>query len=137
MPSRILALENPLRRYAWGSPTALPRLLGRPNPGGEPWAELWIGAHPLAPSETVGPRGRRPLDELIEAHPDEILGLAVAARFGGRLPFLAKLLAAAEPLSLQCHPDAVQALAGFAREEAAGLPLDAPQRCYRDPYAKP
>src|SRR5688572_14730670 len=111
MSGRLLALENPLRRYAWGSPTALPRLLNRPNPGGEPWAELWIGAHPLAPSAAAGPSGREPLDALIEAEPEPILGAAVAARFGGRLPFLAKLLAAAEPLSLKCHPDAVQALA--------------------------
>jgi mannose-6-phosphate isomerase len=54
-----------------------------------------------------------------------------------RLPFLLKVLAAASPLSLQAHPTGQQAIAGFAREHAEGIPIDAPDRNYRDAFAKP
>ena len=126
-------IEGVVRRYDWGSPTAIPDLLGRPGDG-EPWAELWLGAVPGAPA-TVGVRAE-PLDRLIAADPVAALGPAVASRYG-RLPFLLKVLAAAEPLSLQAHPSAEQAAAGFAREEAMGIPADAPERMFRDRSAKP
>jgi mannose-6-phosphate isomerase len=133
MADRLLRLDNPVQHYAWGSHTAIPAIVGRDNPRDEPWAELWIGAHPAAPS-TARVRGElRPLPALLDAR---VLGAGVAAR-GGELPFLLKLLAAAEPLSIQCHPDRAQAQAGFEREEFAGIPLDAPQRCYRDRNHKP
>jgi mannose-6-phosphate isomerase len=110
-------------------------LQGRPVPSPEPEAELWIGAHPGDPS-TVEPEGAS-LAEVISEAPARVLGEEVVARFGGRLPFLMKLLAADAPLSLQAHPDAGQAAAGFAAEEAAGVPRDAPHRRYVDPYHKP
>jgi len=132
----LLPLDNPIMPYAWGSPTAIPRLLGRENPEGAPWAELWMGAHPKAPS-IVDYRGERwALDALIDREPGAILGAAAAAR-GGGLPFLFKVLAAGSPLSIQCHPDKAQAAAGFAREEALGIPRDAPNRSYRDANHKP
>lgn len=130
---RPLRLENPVQRYAWGSREAIPRLLGA-APDGEPWAELWLGAHPSAPSHAVG---GMPLDRLIAAEPAALLGPRVAARFGSRLPFLFKILAAARPLSIQCHPDAEQARAGFARDNQRGLALDARERSYRDDSHKP
>ena len=126
-------IEGVVRRYDWGSLTAIPELLGRPLTG-EPWAELWLGAHPAAPA-TVGARAE-PLDRLIAADPVAALGPAAAARFV-RLPFLMKVLAAAAPLSLQAHPSAEQARAGFEREESMGIPLDAPQRVFRDRSHKP
>lgn len=116
-------LDSPIRGYAWGSRTALAALQGRPTPSPGPEAELWIGAHPSAPSVLAG-SGRR-LDE------------ALAAAGAPRLPFLLKVLAAAEPLSLQAHPDSAQAAAGFAAEEAAGMPRDAPNRTYVDAHHKP
>jgi mannose-6-phosphate isomerase len=58
-------------------------------------------------------------------------------RFGAELPFLFKVLAPVQALSIQTHPDAEQARAGFERENAAGLALDDPQRNYRDPKPKP
>ncbi|MCQ6555523.1 mannose-6-phosphate isomerase, class I [Streptomyces sp. C10-9-1] len=125
-------LANTVRPYAWGSTTALPELLGT-APTGEPQAELWMGAHPGAPSGT--PRG--PLDEVIAAAPERELGAASVAAFGPRLPFLLKLLAAGAPLSLQVHPDLDQAAEGHAREHARGVPLDAPHRNYRDTNHKP
>lgn len=126
-------IEGAVRNYDWGSLTAIPDLLGRPATG-EPWAELWFGAHPSAPA-AVGARAE-PLDRLIAADPVAALGPAVASRYG-RLPFLLKVLAAAAPLSLQAHPSAEQAEAGFEREEAMGVPPDAPQRMFRDRSGKP
>ena len=126
-------IEGAVRSYDWGSLTAIPDLLGRPATG-EPWAELWLGAHPAAPA-TVGARAE-PLDRLIASDPAAALGPAVASRYG-RLPFLLKVLAAAAPLSLQAHPSVEQAAAGFEREEAMGIPLDAPRRMFRDRSPKP
>jgi mannose-6-phosphate isomerase len=116
-------LDSPIRGYAWGSHTAIATLQGRPTPAPGPEAELWLGAHPSAPS-VLADSGQR-LDE------------ALAAAGGPRLPFLLKVLAAAQPLSLQAHPDAAQAAAGFAAEDAAGMPRDAPSRTYVDPHHKP
>lgn len=96
-----------------------------------------MGAHPLAPSEVLRDGRWRRLDELVAADPEAELGPSSVARFGPRLPFLLKVLAAAEPLSLQAHPSAEQAQAGFAREEARGIPRDAPNRSYRDRSHKP
>ena len=133
----ILFLKNEIQPYPWGSKTAIPQLLGRPNPDDLPQAELWMGAHPKAPSVVQTPEGGVPLDELIERCPDDILGPRVSTVFEHKLPFLFKVLAAAEPLSIQAHPDASMARDGFARETRSGLPLNAPERNYRDPNPKP
>ncbi|TRO58647.1 MULTISPECIES: mannose-6-phosphate isomerase, class I [unclassified Streptomyces] len=125
-------LDNTIRPYAWGSTTAIPRLLGV-EPTGEPQAEMWMGAHPGAPSRT--PRG--PLTEVIDEAPEKELGPAAVARFGPRLPFLLKLLAAGAPLSLQVHPDLAQAKEGYEDEERRGVPIDAPHRNYKDANHKP
>ncbi|MEM9610693.1 MAG: mannose-6-phosphate isomerase, class I [Actinomycetota bacterium] len=131
----LLPLRTGVQRYAWGSTTAIPELLGR-EPDGEPVAELWVGAHPVLPS-TVEVEGEElPLDVFVERHAEVVLGAGIVDRFG-RLPYLAKILAAAQPLSLQAHPSIAQATEGFDREHAAGIPLDAPNRCYRDRNHKP
>lgn len=93
-----------VQHYAWGDPTFIPELLGL-EPDGTPWAELWLGTHPRGPSTLDD---GSPLSELT-----------------GELPYLLKVLAAGQPLSLQTHPDAEQARAGFARG------------AYADPYPKP
>lgn len=130
-------LRNPVQRYDWGSPTALPDLLGEANPTREPWAELWIGAHARASSSVELGGVWRPLRGFVEQRPDRVLGEAVLARFGAQLPFLLKVLAVERPLSLQTHPGAEAAAVGWAREEAEGVPLGAPERCYPDPNPKP
>jgi mannose-6-phosphate isomerase len=134
----LYEIENVLRDYAWGSTTAIASLLGRPE-SGRPEAELWIGAHPDSPSVAHIPEdgGRRPLDDLIASDPEHFLGAESVAAFGPRLPFLAKILAAAQPLSLQVHPSLEQARAGFAREMDAGLDPHAANRNYRDDNHKP
>ncbi|WP_037677235.1 mannose-6-phosphate isomerase, class I [Streptomyces griseus] len=125
-------LDNTVRPYAWGSPTAIPKLLGV-EPTGEPQAEMWMGAHPGAPSRTA----RGTLVEVIDAAPERELGGKAVARFGPRLPFLLKLLAAGAPLSLQVHPDLEQAKEGYADEERRDIPVDAPYRNYKDANHKP
>ena len=128
----LLPLSNTPRDYDWGSRTAIAELLGR-QPSGGPEAELWFGAHPGSPSRVAQPDGTETtLDRLIAADPTGTLG-----RGRTRLPFLLKLLAADKPLSLQVHPDTEQARAGFARENEAGVAVDAPERNYRDDSAKP
>lgn len=125
-------LDNTIRPYAWGSTTAIPRLLGV-EPTGEPQAEMWMGAHPGAPSRTL----RGPLTEVIDEAPEKELGREAVAKFGPRLPFLLKLLAAGAPLSLQVHPDLAQAKEGYEDEERRGVPIDAPHRNYKDANHKP
>ena len=132
--SSLYRLQNPVQNYAWGSYEALAELRGIATPTPLPEAEIWMGAHPLAPSRTVD--DARSLLDLIAADPKSTLGERIATEFG-RLPFLLKLLAAREPLSLQAHPSADQARAGYAREQAAGIPLGARTRTYRDPHHKP
>jgi mannose-6-phosphate isomerase len=135
--NRIFVLKNEIQDYAWGSLTAIPRLLGLETPAETPQAELWMGAHPKAPSRVHYDKQWLPLNRFIAAYPDEILGSAVHRKFGPYLPFLFKVLAAAEPLSLQAHPNRIQARQGFRRENDLGIPLDAPHRNYKDDQHKP
>lgn len=130
-------LTNVLRPYAWGSPTAIAELFGR-EPSGSPEAELWIGAHPDSPSSVHLPDGdEQPLTDFIDDSPGLALGENALALFGAKLPFLTKVLAADEALSLQVHPTLEQAREGFAAENAAKVPLSSPERSYRDDNHKP
>lgn len=127
----LVFIENTPRAYAWGSPDALPELLGI-APTGEPQAELWLGAHPGDPATMAkGVSKQSTLIDLIASDP-EAYGVD-----GGELPFLLKVLAIGAPLSLQVHPDRRQAEAGFDAEEAAGVPRDAAHRNYVDRNHKP
>ncbi|MDR2796657.1 MAG: mannose-6-phosphate isomerase, class I [Spirochaetaceae bacterium] len=118
--SGVYKLQNEIMHYDWGSREYLPELLGIENPEGKPYAELWMGTHPRGPSLALFDEGKKPL-----------------SCFTGSLPFLFKLLAAEKPLSIQVHPGKAHAGAGYARENALGIPLDAPFRSYRDPNHKP
>ncbi|WP_073392216.1 mannose-6-phosphate isomerase, class I [Jatrophihabitans endophyticus] len=129
----MIALDGVVRRYEWGSRTAIPRLLGR-EPDGRPAAELWFGAHPDDPSPTLA---GATLVDVIDGDPLGALGQGVLGRFGPRLPFLLKVLAADTALSIQVHPTLDEARAGFAAEDDAGVPRDAPNRNYRDANHKP
>ncbi|WKD59717.1 mannose-6-phosphate isomerase, class I [Corynebacterium caspium] len=128
-------LEGTIRAYPWGSRTLIPSLCGKPVPSARPEAELWFGAHPASPS-TLASSGTL-LDAAIAANPTALLGKRVVDDFGPNLPFLIKLLAADQPLSLQAHPSKVQAEEGYARENAAGISLNASNRNYKDPNHKP
>lgn len=133
----IALLKNPVQAYAWGSRTAIPSLLGLPVPSEMPAAELWLGAHPKAPSRVMADGVWQSLDRVIERDPVSVLGKRVAERFSNTLPFLFKVLAADRPLSIQVHPNLEQAREGFERENRLGVPLDGAERNYRDPNHKP
>ncbi|MEH0845274.1 mannose-6-phosphate isomerase, class I [Micromonospora sp. CPCC 205711] len=126
-------LYGPIRDYAWGSRSAIAELQGRPVPSDGPEAELWLGAHPGAPATVDRDGDRVSLVDLLAADPGHWLGERVLDRFGARLPFLLKVLAADAPLSLQAHPDAAQARAGY----AADADRTDGRRNYVDPYHKP
>jgi mannose-6-phosphate isomerase len=133
----IAELKNTVQNYAWGSLTAIPDLLDVSNPMNIPQAELWMGAHLKAPSEVQYDGQWMSLIDLIEKYPKDILGKAVAQKFNNTLPYLFKVLAAASPLSIQAHPNSVQAREGFRRENSLEIPLNAPHRNYRDDNHKP
>ncbi|RLP96285.1 mannose-6-phosphate isomerase, class I [Micromonospora sp. CV4] len=126
-------LYGPIRDYAWGSRSAIALLQGRPVPSAGPEAELWLGAHPGAPASVDRHGLRVSLCDLVRDEPGQWLGQRVSERFGTRLPFLLKVLAADAPLSLQAHPDAEQARVGYAAD--AGRPPG--ERNYSDPHHKP
>ena len=124
----LAPLTNSPRDYAWGSTTLIAALEGR-APSGAPEAEVWFGDHPGSPAVVGDGRGLT-LDAWLAAH---------GAQTGApeRLPFLLKLLAAGSPLSIQVHPSRAEAIAGAAREDAAGVPADAAHRNYKDDNHKP
>src|SRR5450755_876686 len=130
-------LRPVVRPYPWGSRHAIAELVGRSVPAPGPEAELWMGAHPSAPSGVVRDARRTTLDAVIAADPDRELGPGCVARFGPRLPFLLKVLAAEQALSIQVHPSRAQAQAGFRAENARGLAPDDPARNYTDDWPKP
>lgn len=126
-------LSGAFQHYAWGSADTIPRLLGIDSDG-EPHAEYWLGAHPNGPAHDQ--TENRPLGEVLAAAP-ELIGADAVERFGPQLPFLLKVLSAAQPLSLQTHPNRDQAEEGYAREDTAGIELDAAERVYHDRWPKP
>lgn len=130
-------LINSVQNYASGSKTALTELYGIENPTQQPMAELWMGAHPKSSSRVQNADGQTvSLRDVIEHDKSALLGDAVAQRFG-ELPFLFKVLCAAQPLSIQVHPNKHNSEVGFAKENAAGIPMDAAERNYKDPNHKP
>lgn len=135
-PRAIAQLWAPIQAYDWGSREFIARLQGRPVPSAGPEAELWIGDHPRAPS-ILGPQASAvSLSDHIRQNPSDTLGVECLRNFGPRLPFLAKVLAAARPLSLQVHPDRGQAETGFEEEESKHISLSAPERTYSDANRK-
>lgn len=110
--ARPYLLINSVQNYAWGTrgnQAFIPNLLGLEPEPGVPYAELWIGAHPKAPSAVVVGETLIPLDQWIHAHPVQILGSRIAHKFSNQLPFLFKVLSAGESLSIQVHPNKAQA----------------------------
>ncbi len=133
-------LNNKVRDYAWGHHQYIPDFLGIPNPDDNPYAELWMGAHPLASSridsELQGGIQQIDLGDFISTDSENILGPQITLEYG-RLPYLLKLLAAGNALSIQAHPSKQMAEEGFKREDDAGIPRDAADRNYRDDNHKP
>ncbi|RLM26918.1 mannose-6-phosphate isomerase [Brenneria alni] len=128
---------NRVQHYSWGSKHALTELYGIDNPNDLPMAELWMGAHPKSSSHIIDAKGNdRNLREVIAEDPALHLGATVAQQFG-ELPFLFKVLCADQPLSIQVHPNKSSAEQGFAKENTAGIALNAAERNYKDANHKP
>lgn len=134
---RLARLQGKIQNYSWGGYTFIPQLIGlRPEPG-KTYAEYWMGAHEKAPSLILQNDGTTiALNELIKEQPEKTLGPQVARRYG-RLPFLLKVMDVREMLSIQVHPSKSEAKIGFARENELGIPLDSPERNYKDDNHKP
>lgn len=130
----IFSLKNQVQNYAWGSREILGRMRGVPVPTEQPEAEVWVGAHPAAPSRATVDGAESPLNELIVENPSRFLR---PDRTSDWFPFLFKILAIDAPLSIQVHPTPEQAIAGFEDEQARGIAIDAPYRNYKDRYSKP
>ena len=137
---RPVRLAPAVQPYAWGGYEFIPAWLGAAVPSRTPQAELWFGSHPVAPARVTGEAGDAgdaPLSQLLERGAEVVLGTHASRRFGRALPYLLKILDVRAMLSIQAHPDSVQAAEGFAREQRAGVPIDAPHRNYRDANHKP
>lgn len=134
----MFKMINKIQYYEWGSKNAMTELYHIKNPKHLPMAELWMGAHNKASSivEDLNTKQKISLDKLIATNPTFYLGKKVAQKFY-RLPFLFKILCAANPLSIQVHPDKIAAKAGFKRENAAGIAVSNKNRNYKDDNHKP
>lgn len=115
----MFALDCPTQAYDWGSTEGIPSFTGQ-DANGTPVAEVWMGTHPLGLAKIRTDEGDRPLTDV-----------------AGDLGFMLKILAAAKPLSIQVHPNAARAEAGFANEQDLGIPLDAANRVFKDANPKP
>jgi mannose-6-phosphate isomerase len=130
---KIYKLQNQIKHYEWGSKQILPEFLGLVKDGhssnDKPYAEMWMGTHPSAPSQAyASPEASASV---------EASGSSVSLQeISGELPFLLKLIAVEKPLSIQVHPNKEQAQKGFERENKEGIELNSPQRNYKDQNAK-
>ncbi|MDD4310094.1 MAG: mannose-6-phosphate isomerase, class I [Candidatus Cloacimonetes bacterium] len=133
MPYKLMPT---FQTYPWGSKSYIQTQLGLPEFMGNTLAEMWLGAHPKAPGSIEIGNDLLTLNRFISNNPQTILGAAATVN-EGQLPFLLKVLAADEPLSIQVHPDKATAMRGFADEDLAGIALDDPQRSFKDNNHKP
>lgn len=117
----IYPLKGVVKHYDWGGTSFIPSLLQLPNRENKPFAEYWMGVHPLG-TATVDTGG---------SAPTELSALV------SNLSYLFKVQEVKEMLSIQVHPSKKAAEEEFARENAAGIPLDAPGRNYKDDNHKP
>ncbi|MBY7894043.1 mannose-6-phosphate isomerase, class I [Vibrio fluvialis] len=136
MKKNLFKLENTIQNYAWGSKTAIQELFGVENSKQEAQAELWMGAHPNGCSKVELNGKKVLLSELIDSNKEGFLSPQTALSFG-ELPYLFKVLAADNALSIQVHPSKEEAEIGFAKEDRLGIDRKDPKRNYRDPNHKP
>lgn len=136
MNPKIFKLQGKVQHYAWGGYEFIPQLLGFENHDQAPCAEYWMGAHQSASGTLETEHGLQSWYDLIQQQPLEHLGEKVYRQFG-ELPYLFKVLDVKEMLSIQVHPSREEAKKGFEREEAAGVPVNAPHRNYKDKNHKP
>ncbi|MGN6293256.1 MAG: mannose-6-phosphate isomerase, class I [Chitinophagaceae bacterium] len=130
-------LTGTVKHYDWGGNVFIPALLDVLNEKGKPYAEYWLGVHPQADCKVVFPDNTALLlRDYIAQEGDKVLGGYVSQRFGN-MPYLLKALDVRDMLSIQVHPSKAEAEKDFAAENALGVPLDSPQRNYKDNNHKP
>lgn len=128
----VFRLTGKVQHYQWGGFEYIPRLLNISNNDHQPFAEYWLGAHTNAPAQLENGEA---LNDFFKKYPDR-LG-AVAKNQFGRLPYLLKILDVKDMLSIQVHPNKKSAVIEFEKENKAGVPLNAPNRNYKDDNHKP
>jgi mannose-6-phosphate isomerase len=133
---RAYKLQGVIRNYDWGGTQFISELLGTKNEKQTPQAEYWMGAHPSAPAMVAYENEQVPLPDLIHTNTPLFLGSKTQANFNS-LPYLFKVLDVASMLSIQVHPSIDSAIKGFDLEEAAGIPIHAAVRNYKDKNHKP
>lgn len=133
---RIFKLTGVIQHYAWGGHVFIPQLLNYNEPTDKPSAEYWMGAHSSAPSKLLIGQDWVSLNQLIAEDPATTITTSVMGRFG-ELPYLFKVLDVKDMLSIQVHPTKESAEIGFAEENKAGIPINAPHRNYKDQNHKP
>lgn len=133
---QLVKLSGAVQHYDWGGKTYIPELVGTQNAANQPFAELWMGDHPGAPATAFLPEAEVSLHDLFHAAPDW-LGKNMVASFGTRLPYLFKILDVHSMLSIQVHPDKAAAVEGFREENKADIPINAPNRNFKDDNHKP
>ena len=132
----FLLMQNVIQNYAWGSKTSIHELFGIPNPENQTQAEIWMGAHSNGCSTVEWQATNLKLSDLIAKDKTAFLSAKTVEEFG-ELPYLFKVLAANQALSVQVHPSKQEAEVGYEKENKAGIPLNSPVRNYRDPNHKP
>lgn len=133
----VLRMVNPIMPYTWGSKDFIQKLTGDSKSIGKPQAELWIGAHPKASSQIRNGEQLVDLCYIIAEDPNVFLGKNISRDYCDLLPFLLKVLAADQPLSVQVHPNSKQAIQGYKKEERLRIPIDAFNRNFKDALHKP
>jgi mannose-6-phosphate isomerase len=117
----IARLTGVVKHYDWGGYSFIPSLLKTENRELQPFAEYWMGIHPLGVATVELPDGQKePL-----------------TKYAGSIPYLLKVLDVKDMLSIQVHPSKSAAEEEFARENREGIPLDSPRRNYKDDNHKP
>ncbi|XP_006628989.2 mannose-6-phosphate isomerase isoform X1 [Lepisosteus oculatus] len=110
---RVFPLSCAVQNYAWGKvglDSEVAKLIVSGDPlavvdSDEPYAELWMGAHPKGDALIKDNRiSQRTLGQWIADNPGS-LGSKVKDTFQGQLPFLFKVLSVRLALSIQAHPN--------------------------------
>ena len=136
LKEKIFRLKGKVQHYAWGGYDFIPSLIGFSNTEHKPCAEYWMGAHPSASSDILVNNQPVSLYQVINEDIAETITDKVFQQFG-ELPYLLKILDVKDMLSIQVHPTKAEAIKGFEAEEAAGIPINAPNRNYKDRNHKP
>ncbi len=133
----VFRMKNTIQDYDWGTTYFIPELVKYDNRNSKPCAELWMGAHPKAPSQISVNDNELALNSFIDSSPELILGSHAVSVYDKKLPFLFKVLSASKALSIQAHPNKLQAMTGFNRENELGIELTDRNRNYKDNNHKP